>query len=122
MNMSAFLRLGIKGGIAIMIVVALLVLRYQYNQINRLSEQNSQLEYQQRTLQSQLIQWHKQAEKVSETLTHQQEEQRYLEEENHAIRQELRQLLAQAPCANEPVSNAVIQLQQSTLNRRGSAQ
>lgn len=122
MNITTFLRLGIKGGIAFIIVVALLVLRYQHNKINQLSEQNSQLEYQQRTLQSQLVQWHEQAEKVSETLMHQQKEQQNLEEENHVIRQELRQILAQTPCANEPVPDAVIQLQQNTLNRRGSAQ
>ena len=53
--------------------------------------------------------------KISETLTHQQKEQQYLEEENHAIRQELRLLLAQTPCANESVPDAVIQLQQNTL-------
>lgn len=122
MNITAFLRLGVKGGVLLIIAVTLLVIRYQHNRINQLSEQNSQLEYQQRTLQSQLLQWHKQAEKVSETLTHQQEEQRYLEEENHVIRQELRQLMAHTPCANESVPSAVIQLQQSTINHRGSAQ
>ncbi|MFU9004139.1 hypothetical protein [Proteus sp. TSJ240517] len=118
MNIAAFLRLGVKGGVLLIIVVTLLVIRYQHNRINQLSEQNSQLEYQQRTLQLQLLQWHEQAEKVSETLTHQQEEQRYLEEENHAIRQELRLLLAQTPCANEPVPDAVIQLQQNAFNHR----
>lgn len=118
MNIGAFLRLGVKGGIAIIIVVTLLVIRYQHNQINQLGEQNNQLEYQQRTLQSQLIQWHEQAEKVSETLIRQQGEHQNLEEENHVIRQELRQLLAQAPCAHEPVPNAVIQLQQNALSRR----
>ncbi|NBM54751.1 DUF2570 family protein [Proteus vulgaris] len=118
MNISTFLRLGVKGGVAIIIVLTLLVIRYQYKQINRLSEQNSQLEYQQRTLQSQLIQWHEQAEQVSEALMHQQKEQQFLEEENHVIRQELRQILAQTPCANESVPDAVIRLQQNTLNRR----
>lgn len=116
MTISTFLRLGVKSGIATIIVVTLLLIRYQHNQINRLAEQNSQFEYQQRTLQSQLMQWHKQAEKVSETLTRQQKEQHYLEEENHAIRQELRQILAQAPCANELVPDAVIQLQQNVIN------
>ena len=120
MNISAFLRLGIKGGIALIVVVTLLVIRYQYNQINRLFEQNSQLEYQQRTLQSQLAQWHEQAEKVSETLMRQQKEQHDLEEENHAIRQELRQILAQTPCANESVPDAVIQLQQNAINARNN--
>ena len=120
MNISTFLRWGVKGGIALIVVVTLLVIRYQHNQINRLSEQNSQLEYQQRTLQSQLVQWHEQAEKVSETLTRQQKEQHYLEEENHAIRQELRQVLAQAPCANESVPDAVIQLQQNAINARNN--
>ncbi|MBI6528151.1 hypothetical protein JEP40_03260 [Proteus vulgaris] len=118
MNIITFLRLGVKGGVAIIIVFTLLVIRYQYNQINRLSEQNNQLEYQQRTLQSQLVQWHEQAEKVSETLMHQQKEQQFLEEENHVIRQELRQILAQTPCANELVPDAVIQLQQNSLNHR----
>ncbi|MBG2877185.1 DUF2570 family protein [Proteus alimentorum] len=120
MNISTFLRLGIKGGIALIVVVTLLVIRYQYNQINRLFEQNSQLEYQQRTLQSQLAQWHEQAEKVSETLMRQQKEQHDLEEENHAIRQELRQILAQTPCANESVPDAVIQLQQNAINARNN--
>lgn len=117
MKISTFLGLGIKGGIAITIIVALLVVRYQHNQINQLSEQNRQLEYQHHTLQSQLVQWHKQAERVSETLMNQQKEQQNLEEENNVIRQELRQLLAQAPCANESVPDAVIQLQQNTINR-----
>ncbi|HEK1720209.1 TPA: hypothetical protein SMT55_002429 [Proteus mirabilis] len=116
MTIGSLLRLDVKGGIVAIVVVTLLVIRYQHNQINQLLEQNSQLEYQQRTLQSQLMQWHKQAEKVSEILTHQQKEQHYLEEENHAIRQELRQILAQAPCANELVPDAVIQLQQNVIN------
>ncbi|WP_255310861.1 hypothetical protein [Proteus penneri] len=34
-------------GGALIVVVTLLVIRYQHNQISRLSEQNSQLEYQQ---------------------------------------------------------------------------
>ncbi|EEG87502.1 hypothetical protein PROPEN_00213 [Proteus penneri ATCC 35198] len=55
--------MGVKGGGALIVVVTLLVIRYQHNQISRLSEQNSQLEYQQSTLQSQLVQWHQQAEK-----------------------------------------------------------
>lgn len=118
MSLTWLLRWGLKGGVLLVILTTLLVIHYQHNQINRLSEQNSQLEYQQRTLQSQLMQWHEQAEKISETLTHQQKEQHYLEEENHAIRQELRLLLAQTPCANESVPDAVIQLQQNTLNRR----
>ncbi|QNH65365.1 hypothetical protein H7F13_15755 [Proteus vulgaris] len=118
MSITWLLRWGSKGGVLLVILTTLLVIRYQHNQINRLSEQNSQLEYQQWTLQSQLMQWHEQAEKIAETLTHQQEEQHYLEEENHAIRQELRLLLAQTPCANESVPDAVIQLQQNTLNRR----
>lgn len=56
--------LGIKGGVLLVILTTLLVIRYQHNQINRLSEQNSQLEYQQSTLQSQLMQWHEQAENL----------------------------------------------------------
>lgn len=118
MNINTFLRFWVKGGVAIIIVITLLVIRYQYNQINRLSEQNSQLEYQQRILQSQLVQWYEQSEKVSETLMHQQKEKQSLEEENHVIRQELRQILAQTPCANEPVPDAVIQLQQNAFNHR----
>ncbi|HEK2789457.1 DUF2570 domain-containing protein [Proteus mirabilis] len=116
MMIGTLLRLGVKGGIAAIIVVTLLVIRYQYNQINRLLEQNSRLDYQQRRLQTQLAQWHQQAENVSETLKHQQKEQQYLEEENHVIRQELRQLMLQTPCANELVPDAVIQLQQNVIN------
>lgn len=116
MNIGTLLRLGVKGGVAIIIVVTLLVIRYQHSHINRLSEQNSQLEYQQRSLQSQLMEWHEQTEKVSDALTRQQKEQHYLEEENHVIRQELRQLMLHTPCANEPVSDAVIGLQQSIIN------
>ena len=116
MTIGTLLRLGVKGGIAAIIVVTLLVILYQHSQINRLLEQNSQLGYQQRRLQTQLTQWHQQAENVSETLKHQQKEQQYLEEENHVIRQELRQLMLQTPCANEPVPDAVIQLQQKAIN------
>lgn len=118
MSLTWLLRWGLKGGVLLVILTTLLVIRYQHNQINRLSEQNSQLEYQQRILQSQLTQWHEQAEQVSQALTRQQKEQQFLEEENHVIRQELRQILAQTPCANESVPDAVIQLQQNTLNRR----
>lgn len=120
MNIAWLLRWGVKGGVLLIIIITLLVIRYQHNQISKLSAQNSQLEYQQRTLQSQLLQWHEQAEKVSETLTHQQKEQQNLEEENHVIRQKLRQLLAQAPCANELVPDAVIRLQQNAINNNAA--
>lgn len=120
MNIAWLLRWGVKGGVLLIIIITLLVIRYQHNQISKLSAQNSQLEYQQRTLQSQLLQWHEQAEKVSETLTHQQKEQQNLEEENHVIRQKLRQLLAQAPCANELVPDAVIRLQQKAINNNAA--
>ncbi|MEQ5226695.1 hypothetical protein ABN220_13745 [Proteus cibi] len=120
MNIAWLLRWGVKGGVLLTIIITLLVIRYQHNQISKLSDQNSQLEYQQRTLQSQLLQWHEQAQNVSETLSHQQKEQRYLEEENHAIRQELHQLVAQAPCAGELVPDAVIRLQQNAINNNAA--
>lgn len=118
MNIIWFLRWGLKGSIILAIIITLIFIRYQHRQINQLSEQNSVLKYQQQTLQSQLLNWRQQTEKVSAVLNHQQEEKVYLEEKNDVIRQKLRELMAQTPCANELVPDAIIGLQQDSINRR----
>lgn len=102
----------------VLLVGHILWLRYQLHELSVLRTQNTRLITQSEALQTRLLQVKAQAAGLSTSLRTQQAQHHQLEKLSEQTRQQLRQVVSRAPCADQPVSADVIRLQRDALHRR----
>lgn len=96
-------------------------LNQQQGRLVQLQEKSEQLTQQNLILRSQLDTARERAERVSSALSAQHQEQQHLEEAYEQTRQQLRQAMAESPCADQPVPDAVIRLQRGDASRSAAS-
>jgi hypothetical protein len=110
------------GGLPVFLVITLaggaLWLHCQQQTLCVLRKQNTQLTSQNTVLETRLLQLKTQAASLASVLDEQKNQHQYLEDKSEQTRRQLRQAVAQIPCARQPVPADVIRLQQDALNAR----